>query len=785
MKINAFHIRNYRSIVDSGVCYLSPDNITALIGQNESGKTSVLEALKSFYEGQISDDVLRSDQTFPEITCTFILEENEKLEQLIDFTGLPVDLHELMKLKQEISLSRKWLHARRNTLSIAEPEILSYYASLENKEVETDLHISRSFQELVKQSELSARDMKDNEKKVTAARNELNALHIRLEQAKRVISKSKRPDEQITAQQEAETLQQQLQDAAEDLRDKLALVEKGKTILQELAEKLIVCKMFNEIAGKVASASEETKTKAGLVHDAEHQLELSSSEKESRLISKRLAMLKDMQSEALQVLKNHTEDLSVRRKITDRVLAGIDLKEAENEASREYEAERDLVTTGEMGLQLFKHVPLFEFFEDFSSLLPNKIDLEDLLNENIHAEGYKAARNFLCVAGLNADFFREKNHRILKQKIENLNSEITIDFQDYWRQNVGKNDKIRINFELEHYDNTVPEKSGKPYLEFWIKDKQERLYPKQRSRGVRWFLSFYLELKATAKENTRNRIMLIDEPGLSLHARAQEDVLKVFEDLKDNLQIVYCTHSPNLIDIQKLYRIMAVQRAKDADEKSETLVLDARCLHEASADTLSPIYALMGTRLNDRQFIFPKNNLIVEDTVTFYYLDAMARLYGFEGLVHFIPASGPESIPMMANILFGWKIEFGLLTMDNPASQQVTLTLKNTTFFRNDEATSKKIRNFHGFSGIEDLFSTIDFKRFILQQRVGITVKNTDFIENNKLSRLILATGFCTKLQKECTHFKDFDEETRQNFENLFMMIKSMMELESVPETAN
>ncbi|MEZ4999702.1 MAG: hypothetical protein R2727_03185 [Bacteroidales bacterium] len=41
-------------------------------------------------------------------------------------------------------------------------------------------------------------------------------------------------------------------------------------------------------------------------------------------------------------------------------------------------------------------------------------------------------------------------------------------------------------------------KAGKPYLEFWVKDEGERLYPKQRSRGVRWFLSFYLELMAAS-----------------------------------------------------------------------------------------------------------------------------------------------------------------------------------------------------------------------------------------------------------------------------------------------
>jgi len=44
----AFRIRDFRSIVDSGVCPLSGDNITAIAGQNESGKTAILCALRDF-----------------------------------------------------------------------------------------------------------------------------------------------------------------------------------------------------------------------------------------------------------------------------------------------------------------------------------------------------------------------------------------------------------------------------------------------------------------------------------------------------------------------------------------------------------------------------------------------------------------------------------------------------------------------------------------------------------------------------------------------------------------
>ena len=71
MKLTAFDIQNYRSIIHTGWRNLSHDNITALIGQNESGKTSVLGALYSFYEGSITEDVLRSDLSLPAVSCRF------------------------------------------------------------------------------------------------------------------------------------------------------------------------------------------------------------------------------------------------------------------------------------------------------------------------------------------------------------------------------------------------------------------------------------------------------------------------------------------------------------------------------------------------------------------------------------------------------------------------------------------------------------------------------------------------------------------------------------------
>ena len=106
MKLTAFRIRNFRSIVDTGWQTLSPDNVTCLIGQNESGKTSVLEALKVFYTGVISEDILRSDLSLPQVSCRFSIPQGWLLK-VTDNPG--TELRELLSGLDHLELTRVWI----------------------------------------------------------------------------------------------------------------------------------------------------------------------------------------------------------------------------------------------------------------------------------------------------------------------------------------------------------------------------------------------------------------------------------------------------------------------------------------------------------------------------------------------------------------------------------------------------------------------------------------------------------------------------------------------------
>ena len=88
-----------------------------------------------------------------------------------------------------------------------------------------------------------------------------------------------------------------------------------------------------------------------------------------------------------------------------------------------------------------------------------------------------------------------------------------------------------------------------------------------RSRGFVWFFSF-LAWYEDVKRKCENIILLLDEPGLSLHGKAQADLLRYFEqELKPHHQVIYTTHSPFMVDPDHFERVRIVQdKSIDAQE---------------------------------------------------------------------------------------------------------------------------------------------------------------------------------------------------------------------------
>jgi ABC-type ATPase involved in cell division len=754
MKLAAFRIRNFRSIVDTGWQSLSPDNITCLIGQNESGKTSVLEGLKVFYSGLISEDVLRSDLSLPEVSCRFIIPEGWLLK-VTDNPG--TELRELLAGLTHIELTRAWI-ADLSSVIVVSGEISQYLDSLED-----------------------------------AWRLYLNDVTIKLEQ-------------EINQIKELENTRAELIKLETDIRIKLAESDPGRIRLRlfckKSSEPVTVLspglknqlnetrKRKEEISGELLGRQIMKKTgeswkkhqeKFDLLNDHLAELSLKLEERHQKMTLLMKPVDDDDDIEWKGILHDYRKTRSERDQAKaelDRYIAlsgyiidGSSEEEANvkvNEIIHSYKSEYNSEI---LGKKYFEFCPVFELFEDFGSLLPNRIDMEDIITGNEQVEGYKAARNFLSIAQLDYSFFQQPSSRILKQKIENLNQSLTHNFQDFWQQSIGRNNKIHIQFELDHYSAAYGEKAGKPYLEFWIKDEGERLYPKQRSRGVRWFLSFYMELKASANVN-KQMILLVDEPGVSLHARAQEDVLKVFEDIKDKIQVIYTTHSPHLVEINKLHRVLAVQRDDLDSLRSTTRILDPLSLSTASPDTLSPLQSILGNPLAGEGFSARKFNLIINDTGSFYILNAIIQLMAFKGKISVIPSTGVSNIPLLCNILMGWGLDFGVLLFDNEKEIRIGESLKESLYKTDGGNRDLLIRMPEGIHNSEDLLSTLDFKNFILKSREGITVPNSEYIREHEMPRNFLFSRFLSDVKAGLIKIQDFDEESVENFKLVIGMFK-------------
>ncbi len=774
MQLVSFRIQNFRSIVDTGWHQLAHDNITSLIGQNESGKTSILEALMAFHDGGLIEDMLRSDLSLPVVTCKFNFAFAD-IENYLDKKRLNPEIRKLITTVNSISLSRRWEDDMDSLIEMGD-ELQEVYNLTHDQLLKRELKVMENLEHLNRDIAAALKKLNKVNEEAEWTAEKMETVRLRMNEIKRNIRRFPPRQRKEELKKELQLEEEMFQKLKETVEQKKSKQEEKKDILEALDEKSEVSRKLMDIQEESA----EKKEALGLVQEQLKQLlqmtGMFSAEREQRAAE----IKEEIYRTDIEKYKDELGELNDAQRIQllalEHVFEGMSADSAVKTARKEVDSVKQFYSSTELAEEIFKILPDFEMFEDFSSLLPNRIDLEDIVRANKRAEGYKAAINFLTITGLEYSFFQQPSSRILKQKIENLNGELTLNFQDFWRQNVGKKNKIKINFELSHYDHTNPEKSGKPYLEFWIKDEQERLYPKQRSRGVRWFLSFFLELKATAMDKSKHaKVLLIDEPAVSLHARAQEDVLKVFDDIKERIQIIYTTHSPHLIDVNKLYRILAVQRAIEDDMKSETLVYSARSLKSATADTLSPIYSTMGARLSQQEIIKSFNNVIVKDLGTYYFMKAIVALSGFEKECYFLPASGAESIPMMANILMGWGIDYIILNFGNSEERFEHEKLMKEQYDNKIDLANKQMLFLEDYPDTEDLFSTIDFKKHVVKVREGITVRNSEYLIDNNYSRAILASNFLQEVKHENVTFKSLDDETRENLNNFIQQLSILL----------
>jgi predicted ATPase len=282
---------------------------------------------------------------------------------------------------------------------------------------------------------------------------------------------------------------------------------------------------------------------------------------------------------------------------------------------------------------VYERVPTFLYFDSYLTL-PGIISVNELTTrqqQNTLKDSDRVFLALLALAGTSLDkvhgagTFEEFN-----SKLRAVSNQVTDQIFKYWSQNKHLDVDIRLD--------AGREKDPPPYNSGWIvrtriDNRRHRADTSfdERSSGFVWFFSFLVWFNQLKQTYGRNLIVLLDEPGLSLHARAQADLLRyINEQLRPYYQVIYTTHSPFMIDADNLLSARTVEdvvkKEKKKDEEIEHLLGTKVSTEVLSTDpdTVSPLQRVLDYEITQTLFV-GKHTLLVEGPSDLLYLKWFSR----------------------------------------------------------------------------------------------------------------------------------------------------------------
>ena len=273
-------------------------------------------------------------------------------------------------------------------------------------------------------------------------------------------------------------------------------------------------------------------------------------------------------------------------------------------------------------------------------------------------------------------------------------SQLTLNFKQWWQQG-------NYIFEFEADGN---------HFRINVSDslRPEAIELEGRSRGLQWFFSFFLVFLVETREGHSNSILLLDEPGLSLHPIAQYDLAKFFRKLSEDNQLVYTSHSPFLVDMDNLANVKVVYVDKETGRTKVSS--DLRYNGQDTEKSIYPIHAALGLTVSDT-LLLGCTPILVEGVSDQIYLNLIKRyLVGLGKLKYskefvFIPTGGVRGMGPVSKLVSSREDELPFVLLDSDqAGKDFQQKLKNGKY-KGHEKRILEISDFlgEGLYEIEDL----------------------------------------------------------------------------------
>lgn len=424
------------------------------------------------------------------------------------------------------------------------------------------------------------------------------------------------------------------------------------------------------------------------------------------------------------------------------------------------------------------NLPKFLYYDEYYSL-PARVCIENLKNGKLENEELKTAKALFELAEIDIDtIIKSNNFEEFNAELEATQLLITKEIFKFWDTNKNLQIRFKIEPKLEQNNHILNVRVENT-------DKGVSLPLDKRSKGFNWFFSFLVWFKKIQEDKNSQYILLLDEPGLNLHAMAQENLLTFLEELSENYQIIYTTHSPFMIDSNHLDRVYTIYETKEGSIISNSV-------QQKDANTLFPLQAALGYTIAQNLFV-NKNNLVVEgisDLVYLNYMSSLLKENDKEGLnddIVIVPVGGADKVSAFISLMRGNKLNIVCLldtfTEQKPKANIENLAKEKIIKQGNLKFYSDFVDNLN-IANIEDIFSVKEY----------LNLFNEEFKEYNDInesdickSKTILDSINKTINKEKFNHYRpakllvskglkinDFEQNTINRFETIFKTINNI-----------
>lgn len=298
----------------------------------------------------------------------------------------------------------------------------------------------------------------------------------------------------------------------------------------------------------------------------------------------------------------------------------------------------------------------------------------------------------------------EEDDRQLRERLallQSASSKLTKSFAKWWKQGDYK-------FRLVADGN---------YFRILVADgrRPEEIELENRSAGLQWFLSFFLVFTYESEDAHEDAIVLLDEPGHSLHPLAQRDLTTFFNSLSKTNQLIFTTHSPFMIDADRLDRVRKVFVDEDGHTEASgdlSITKGAKGLKDRGATYT--VHSALNLSVAESLLLGCKP-VIVEGPSDQHYLTAIKtiligkRKIAPKSELVFPPSGGAKTAKIIASILSGRDDELPNVLLDSDAAgKQAMKSLRGDLYAEAESRVLETDEVFEDLKGteIEDLIPT-------------------------------------------------------------------------------